>query len=202
MPWLAMLSAADRAKYMLHQMPTIDSRIKPEEVPTWDGDRSTAIEYFNQILALEGVNAYVRMALARHLPRKLTGDVRRYYLSWSTELREYAEANCNNYRFAIRDYWLGEQWLREQRATLEKQYYCQKGHEDELPVSFILRRWELGQFLLHIADGRDFVAAILDRAPPRWRTILPIHSITSVQSLVREVQNFSFELIQAHKEDR
>lgn len=51
--------------------PTIDAKLKQEDLPTWDGNPSTAIEYFWKVQQQATLGGYIPSALGYWLWLKL-----------------------------------------------------------------------------------------------------------------------------------
>lgn len=90
----------------------IKGEIKPEHLPTWDGNPYMAIPYFWKVKHLAGLGGRMQEYLGQWLWRRLKEDSEVY--SWFSTLPEmdqdFMRQNVSNFVNVIKEDFLGNQW--------------------------------------------------------------------------------------------
>ncbi|KAA1478213.1 hypothetical protein DENSPDRAFT_742154, partial [Dentipellis sp. KUC8613] len=174
--------------------------LRPENLPSWDGDEDTAIQYFATIQELAEMGENLRSAMGRWLWTRLKdgSPIKEWYLMVSVELRRYMSENYLNYLRAIRFHWLSENWAQRKQAEFSEMRFRQKGHADEKPIEFINRRIMYARMLMGTdGGGPEEVTTVLRAAPIAWHNILYSQSIVSTEDLITRIHNTSVQLLAA-----
>ena len=166
--------------------PTIDSKLKQEDLPTWDGNPDTAIEYFWKVQQQATLGGYIPSALGYWLWLKLKegSDVQNWFATLSFAEQSRMRGHWVDYLKGIKENYLGHTWQFDIGEAYKQQYFRQPGHEKELPKTFITRRIMYTRMLAKSDDGGPLeVHLVMARAPLAWRTILVLENIKSSSML-------------------
>jgi len=162
--------------------PTIDSKLKQEDLPTWDGNPDMAIEYFWKVQQQATLGGYIPSALGYWLWLKLKegSDVQNWFTTLSFAKQLSMRGHWVDYLKGIKEKYLGHNWQFNIGEAYKQQYFRQPGHEKELPKTFIARRIMYTWMLAKSDDGGPLeVHLVMARAPLAWRTILVLENIKS-----------------------
>lgn len=120
-------------------MRQIKGELKPQDLPTWDGNFETAIRYFFEVQQLAMLGGSIPKDLGDWLWTKLVkgSAIRDWFEMLTLDEQVAMKRNYSTYLEGIRDGFLGEDWLLQVTRTFEEQRFRQKGHERELPQQFI-----------------------------------------------------------------
>ena len=103
-----------------------------------------------------------------------------------------------NYLRGIKDGYLGEAWQSKINRVYEGQYFCQTGHEKELPKTFIIRCIMYTRMLTSAKPGGTLeISLIMRKAPMSWKAILVMPSIKSTKALYTKVIDYEDDLLEA-----
>jgi len=166
--------------------PTIKSELKPEDLPSWDGDHKMAIAYFWKVQERATLGGYIPQALGYWLWLKLKEglDVQ----GWFSILLSHEQAKMHghwvDYLRGIKEGYLGRQWQFDIGEEYKSQYFCQPGHENELPKTVIACRIMYTRMLAKLDNrGPLEVHLVMARAPLAWRMVLVLGHIKSTSTL-------------------
>jgi len=122
--------------------PTINSKLKQEDLPTWDGNPNTVIEYFWKVQQQASLGGYIPSALGYWLWLKLKegSDIQTWFATLSFAEQSKMRGHWVNYLKGIKENYLGHNWQFDIGEAYRQQYFRQPGHEKELPKTFITRR--------------------------------------------------------------
>ena len=183
-------------------IPTVKTDIKLEQLPTWDGNHNTAIDYFWKIQQLAAMKGYLPQALGYWLWMNLKEEstVRMWFAMCSHEQQEYMRSHYVAYMRGIKEGFLGRTWQMRMNAAYKNQSFRQLGHEREDPGKFIIRRIMYTRMLVNGDMGGPLeVFLVMQRAPISWGPVINIDSIRSSSMLFSKVTEHSQALIHASK---
>ena len=182
--------------------PTIDSKLKQEDLPTWDGNPNTAIEYFWKVQQQASLGGYIPSALGYWLWLKLKegSDVQNWFATLSFTEQSKMRGHWVDYLKGIKENYLGHNWQFDIGEAYRQQYFRQPGHEKELPKAFITRRIMYTRMLAKSDDGGPLeVHLVMARAPLAWRTILVLENIKSSSLLYTKAVEHEESLLAVSK---
>lgn len=135
--------------------PTIDPKLKQEDLPAWDGNPDTAIEYFWKVQQQATLGGHIPTALGYWLWLKLKegSDVQNWFATLPFEEQSRMRGHWVDYLKGIKEGYLGRNWQFDIGEAYKAQYFRQPGHEKELPKSFIARRIMYTRMLAKSDDG-------------------------------------------------
>lgn len=121
-------------------IPTIKSELKPDQLPSWDGDHETAIDYFWKIQQLAALGGYLPEALGYWLWTNLKegSAVQLWFAMLNPTQQSYMRAHYLHYLQGLKEGFLGRVWQLKMNNAYENQSFRQPGHESESPTKFIV----------------------------------------------------------------
>ncbi|PBK58678.1 hypothetical protein ARMSODRAFT_983633 [Armillaria solidipes] len=180
--------------------PGHQGELKPEHLPTWDGNPYSAILYFWKVMHLSSLGGRMPEYLGQWLWKGLKeeSDVYTWFSTLATVDQEYMRENIVNFLTVIKDDFLGDQWQVLMNDVFEAQQFRQRRHENESPQGFITCRTMYTRMLMQVNDGGAMeVNIIMRKALIAWRPILNMSTIASTKQLLARVIEHSKSLVHA-----
>ncbi|EJD33251.1 hypothetical protein AURDEDRAFT_177673, partial [Auricularia subglabra TFB-10046 SS5] len=162
--------------------PRFDTKFKADALPSWDGNKRTAVDYFAQLRRWAELGGQIPAQIGKLAPTRFTKAALDWWDNISEEWREYYGQNVNTLIYGIRYAYLSEAWGRALVDYFHSMTFRQPRHERETPAEFVTRRAVLCKALWD-SDERRKVIQILARAPVEWLAVLNEHSIPNVHEL-------------------
>lgn len=186
-------------------MPTVlvarmKNELRPDDIPEWDGRKSTAICWFADIQEVAGNGGYVPWQLGQHLWLRLKEGtpIRTWYTTLTPAWKLWMKRHYLNFLSAIRTHYLGERWQQERSTEYALQRFRQEGHARESPLEFVQRRIMYTRMLLHMGVGTAAeVREVMANAPVSWKNILVLENVHSVMDLQVCVSDMESQLLEA-----
>ncbi|KAJ6463790.1 hypothetical protein C8R47DRAFT_1224947 [Mycena vitilis] len=185
-------------------VPTIEPKLKAENLPEWDGSHDTAIDYFWDVGQVANLEGWLPQALGFWLPTRLKkgSQVHLWFSTLPTGRQAKMRQHYLVYLQFIKEKYLGKKWQLVMNLEFERQTFRQTGHEDETPQTFIGRRIKSVRMLANSDDGGPHeVFLIMRTAPIKWSTILVLENIDSTEELYDKVNEHDDSLVDAAKKD-
>jgi hypothetical protein len=183
-------------------IPTIKAELKKDDLPTWDGDHETAIEYFWKIQQLASLGGFIPQALGYWLWTSLKegSTVQLWFSMLSSQEQEYMRSNYLTYLYGLKEGFLGSTWQRKMHAIYENQSFRQQGHKEETPVRFIMRRTMYTRMLVNSDNGGPIeVYLVMQQAPLSWGPAINVDNIRSISQLHSKVTEHEKTLLHVSK---
>ncbi|SJL06612.1 uncharacterized protein ARMOST_09954 [Armillaria ostoyae] len=162
--------------------PIIKGELKPEHLPTWDGNPYSAIPYFWKVMHLSSLGGrmpeYLRQWLWKGL--KEESDIYTWFSTLATPDQDYMRENIINFLTVIKDDFRGDQWQVLMNDVFEAQRFRQRGHDNESPQGEAME-----------------VNIIMRKAPIAWCPILNMSTITSTKQLLARIIEHNKALVHA-----
>lgn len=181
-------------------IPTIKAELKPEQLPSWDGNHDTAVEYFWKVQQLASLGGHIPQALGYWLWSKLVeGSTAQ---TWFATLTFSEQARMRShyilYLKGIKDNFLGKIWQRKMNSVYELQSFRQAGFERETPPAFITRRVMYTRMLVNSDNGGPLeVWQVMQKAPIAWGPIIVVDNIVKTSTLFAKVTEHELALVHA-----
>ncbi|KAI5892231.1 uncharacterized protein SCHCODRAFT_01094335, partial [Schizophyllum commune H4-8] len=182
--------------------PTVQSSIKSTDIPSWDGDKSTAIEYMATVYELANSGGYLNEAVGFWLWTKLerNSPVWKWYMTLSDALKRNMKRNARQFMSVVQSGYLGTKWIRNLATEFHFNSFREPKHRFETPSQFIYRHILASRALAFAQmNSRQEVKLILSAAPASWSIILVPSSIKSTDVLTNRVLEFEDELSTASR---
>lgn len=183
-------------------IPTIKSELKQDQLPSWDGNHDTAIEYFWKVQQLAALGGYIPQALGYWLWHNLKegSTVQLWFAMLAPHQQEYMRTHYLNFLRGIKEGFLGRIWQMKMNKIYENQSFRQPGHEYETPTRFIVRRIMYTRMLVNSDNGGPLeIFLVMQRAPISWGPVINIDSIQNTSDLYAKVTEHEKALIHASK---
>ncbi|KZP14654.1 hypothetical protein FIBSPDRAFT_751523, partial [Athelia psychrophila] len=177
------------------QLPTIKNKVKAEQLPSWDGQYDSAVQYFFEIqeTAALGGNIPERMGFWLWKNFEKGSSVAEWYAGLTSDLKAHMRSHYTHFVDTIQRYFLGSEWKQYIQLKYENQSFRQSGHDKETPHQFIMRRILYTRMLLQVPpDSPAEVYYICAKNPVSLASLLNKDSIAdsaSLQLRTRELQD-------------
>ena len=159
---------------------TIRNELKQDQLPVWDGNKDTAIEYFWKIQQLAALEGDIPVALGYWLWKSLKENSKIWMWFTTLPFSEQSKMRTHylHYLKGIKDNYLGRSWQINMNRKYESQAFRQEGFERESPPAFIVRRIMYTRMLVASDDGGPTeVYLVMQKAPISWGPILNLETI-------------------------
>ncbi|PPQ97535.1 hypothetical protein CVT26_002411 [Gymnopilus dilepis] len=186
-------------------VPTIKAELKLDQLPSWDGNHETAIEYFWKIQQLAALRGQIPEALGFWLWHNLKegSTVQIWFATLPPVHQDYMRTNWLTWLNGIKEGYLGRTWQLRMNKKYESQSFRQFGHEGETPAAFIVRRIMYTRMLVRgDYGGRTEVYLVMQRAPISWGPVINLDSIRDSGTLYAKVTEHERALIYASSVER
>ena len=181
---------------------TIRNELKQDQLPVWDGNKDTAIEYFWKIQQLAALEGDIPVALGYWLWKSLKENSRIWMWFTTLPFTEQSKMRTHylHYLKGIKDNYLGHTWHISMNRKYESQSFRQEGFERESPPAFIVCRIMYTRMLVASDDGGPTeVYLVMQKAPISWGPILNLETIRSTSLLYSRATNHELALVHAAK---
>jgi hypothetical protein len=186
-------------------VPTIDPKLKVDNLPEWDGAHHTAIDYFWDVGQLTSLGGWMPEALAYWLPTRLKkgSSIHGWFTTLSGIRQSQMRGHYMAYLQVIKEKFLGKHWQLVMNTQFEQQSFRQEGYERESPQTFIMRRIKFTRILANADDGGPLkVFIVMRKAPLTWSTIIVLENITSSEDLYKKVNDHWEALLESSRREK
>ena len=162
-------------------------KLKPETVPTWDGNENTLVRWIKKVGQLAATLPDIFKELRKIVLRRFTDSAEVWYYSISPKDRQPMEQDWETLKSAIADYWMNYSWLEEQKFQANNTHYWETGYACETPSKYVIRKVDLIHLVYNYIDS-EIVQLIIKEAPDSWSSLLqPNHrkSVIQFQNVVK-----------------
>ncbi|TRM55593.1 hypothetical protein BD626DRAFT_542194 [Schizophyllum amplum] len=178
-------------------VPNIQSTLKLESLPTWNGDRDTVSEYVWRLLAFANQGGYMRQAVGHWAGLRLEAGspVMRWYMTLSPATTEYMKLDAYNFVDILKQQYLGPQWMKDMATEFQLQSFREPKHKNESPSDFIYHRILHARSLAFaIPDTPEEIKLVLSVAPADWDAKIMPTTLQSTDQLKTRVITFEKSL--------
>ena len=181
---------------------SIKTELKVEQLPEWDGNHWTAIDYFWNVQQLAYLGGWLPEALGYWLWFRLKekSTVKTWFVTLPVTHQSYMRTHYLRFLKGIKDGFLGSRWQLKMNNYYNAQTFRERGHEREMPTEFIVRRIVYTRMLLSIDPGGPLeVFYIMRKAPISWGPILLLSNIKDSSELYSRVTEHEEALLEAYR---
>ncbi|KDR67156.1 hypothetical protein GALMADRAFT_80147 [Galerina marginata CBS 339.88] len=181
-------------------IPTIKAEIKMDQLPKWDGNHDSAVEYFWKIQQLAALGGYIPEALGYWLWTGLKegSSIQMWFATLAPVDQVRMRSHYLEYLKGIKDNYLGRLWQTKMITVYEGQSFRQTGFEHETPIDWLTRRIMYSRMLAKGDNsGQREVYLIMQRAPVSWSSVIAFDSIMSTSQLYAKITEHEKALVQA-----
>ncbi|KAJ3711030.1 hypothetical protein C8R42DRAFT_537986, partial [Lentinula raphanica] len=185
-----------------NEVPRFDIKLKPDLIPTWDGDMEKIITWETQLNDLAKRSSIVRKQLGYLVPTRLRDQAESWYYSLSERRRSELEIDWPTLRNGINRYYMNRKWMDDQKISANKATYRDSSHTHEMPSEYFIRKKEL---LMRVYDYSDtqLIQEIMEGAPTSWINVVTPHLYTDVdefQEVIKFHENSLMALSRPYRE--
>ncbi|KZV91629.1 hypothetical protein EXIGLDRAFT_769680 [Exidia glandulosa HHB12029] len=174
--------------------PRIDTKMRPDDLPAWDGSRRTALEYLMSLRTWSRVGGLIPHQIGTYAPLQWTGAAKSWWDNLTERARVFYGSHVRNLIYGIRYGLLTDEWVRELTNSFNVMSFREPGHSKETPVEFIRRRAIIVNTLWAL-DDRQKVSQVLSRAPAEWPYILDERNIQDLDLLMARAAELETHLV-------
>ena len=185
-------------------VPTIKAELKHENLPSWDGNHETAIEYFWKVQQLASLGGWIPQALGYWLWNSLKpgSKVQVWFATLTGSEQARMRSHYIHYLKGIKELFLGKKWQMQMNVAFESQSFRQPGHDREAPSTFIARRIMYTRMLVAVEEGSPVeVFIIMQKAPISWGPIIVLETVKNTSMLYSRVTEHEAALALAAKQE-
>lgn len=120
---------------------TMKTELKVEQLPEWDGNHWTAIEYFWQVQQLAYLGGWIPEALGYWLWFRLkdSSPVKRWFVTLPVTHQSYMRSHYLKFLKGLKDGYLGHRWQLKMYNYYNSETFRKRNHDRESPSDFIIR---------------------------------------------------------------
>jgi lysozyme family protein len=173
-----------------------DTKLKPEIIPTWDGNDTSILRWIIQVDELAQRSASVFKGLGDIVPTRFRDKASAWWFSLPPEHRQRVSLNWDTLKKEIRAYWMNQVWIEKTQIRASEAKYREVGHTTETPTEYVIRKLELMNFVYNYTPSQS-MAQILSKAPKMWSTVVnPRHfsDLASFQTAVKYQEDLLIDL--------
>ena len=164
-----------------------EKKIKISDVPKWDGDGDTILEWLDKLNHLAYQNQSIYYDLGQIAPLRLTDAAERWFHVLEPQMQNYAQESWGNLKIAISTYFMNQQWFDRMKTRVLRMRYRQKGQESETPSDYFHCKLRM---ILEVFDltVSETIMEIMNGAPQYWKVLIDtsrIITITGLQSYIK-----------------
>ena len=148
-----------------------DMKLKPETVPTWDGNENTLARWIEKVGQLANTSPDIFKELGKVVPRRFINSAETWYFSIPPKNRQPMEQDWGTLKTAIADYWMNHSWLEDQKFRANNARYRETGYTRETPSEYVIRKMDLIRLVYDYTDS-EIIRLIIKEAPDSWSSLL------------------------------
>jgi hypothetical protein len=173
-----------------------DTKLKPDVIPEWDGNTDELMRWIRKINEISNYSDYMHIQLGQQVPLKFTKHAARWYRSLSVSYQREITENWDTLKLAILIHYMSRAVLEKAKVVALAVCYRDKGHEDETPEDYVIRKEEALTGTCNWTDS-ELVFEIMNGAPKSWRTLIDTYTTTTYHDLLDQVSWFQSDLMAA-----
>jgi hypothetical protein len=172
-----------------------ETRIKNDIVPQWDGDENTLSRWIREVQALANRSRSLWLGLGDVAPTRFIGKAADWWWSLPEVDRTDIGRNWDTLKRELRAFWMNQSWIDRMQRKALKARYQQKGHRDETPTEYYMRKYELVSMVYNFTT-QQMIAEVLSKAPRVWCTLLNPLSFRSLTEFLTAIKFHEEALIE------
>jgi hypothetical protein len=171
-----------------------DMKLKPETVPTWDGNENTLARWVEKVGQLANTSPDIFRELGQVVPRRFTNSAKTWYYSIPPKNCKLMEQDWATLKIAIADYWMNHSWLKEQKFRANIAQYQETGHTCEMPSEYVIRKMDLICLVYDYTDS-EIIRLIMKEAPDSWSSLLQPKFCKTVEQFQNAIKYHELTLL-------
>jgi hypothetical protein len=173
-----------------------DTKLKPDIIPTWNGNESTLGRWLMQINELAQRSASVFRGLGDIVPTRFRDQAASWWYSLPDYHRQSVTINWDTLKDEIRTFWMNQSWIEKTQRSAIRAAYRQTGHSNETPMEYYIRKYELYSLVYNFTPSQ-IMHEILKSAPRLWSTVLnprSFNTLAEFQTAIKYHEDLLIEL--------
>jgi hypothetical protein len=161
----------------------LNAKVNIKDLLKWGGDYHGAVDWAFDIQRYVDMSELVAENLGYYLPGTLEkkSSAQRFYDMMPSDWKRFMTSSYLRFVWAFKEMFLTERWVVEMTHYADRQMYRQRGHESEDPLAYLGRRLRYIRVLGLADEGSPReITELLRTAPPAWKSILDMSSITAI----------------------
>ncbi|KAF7300659.1 TY3B-TY3B protein [Mycena chlorophos] len=172
----------------------LNYKLPLSELPSWDGDDLTAIDYLVEADELAQSSDWLFVQVGNMAPRKFEGKVKTWWLSLPRFVRLQYARDWPHLFNALASQFLTAEWRRDRLLEAEKIRFRQEGHRTEDPLDYFQRLNKYNAFLYPLLNDsweeqQLAVTRLLEKQPFSWSSILNPETCPTVAALLARAKS-------------
>ncbi|KAJ3779553.1 hypothetical protein GGU10DRAFT_337921, partial [Lentinula aff. detonsa] len=106
-----------------NDIPRFNTKLKPDSIPTWDGDMERIITWETQLNDLAKRSSIISKQLGYLVPTRLRNQAENWYYSLSERRRNDLETDWPTLHNGINRYYMNRKWMDDQKILANKATY-------------------------------------------------------------------------------
>jgi hypothetical protein len=148
-----------------------DTKLKPDVIPTWDGEEGTLGRWILQINELAQRSASIFKGTGDVVPTRFRSRASSWWYSLSDTHWLSVTANWDTLKDEIQTYWMNQSWINRTQSKAIRARYREPGHTQETPTEYYIRKFELISLVYNFTPTQ-IMSEVLLKAPRLWSTVL------------------------------
>ena len=181
-----------------------DTKLKPEIIPTWDGDEKEIVRWIIQLDELSQRSASVFKGMGDVVPTRFRGKASAWWYSLPASHRENVSQDWDSIKREIQAYWMNQTWVNKTQLRALEAKYREREHYRETPTEYYIQKLELLQFVYKFTP-LQIMSEVLRKAPQLWSIVLNPYSFTDLaafQTAIKFNEGLLIELGDQYDKDR
>lgn len=170
-----------------------DTKLKPDVIPTWDGDDEKLGKWLIKINEIAARSNSVFKGLGDVVPMRLTGKASEWWYSLNKSDRNASTLNWDTLKQRISDYWMNQAWVNKMQSRALRARFREPGHGDESPSQYYIRKSELIGIVYQFTD-KQVIHELLKTAPATWQGVLQPATIQTLSQLQNAIKFYEENL--------
>jgi hypothetical protein len=173
-----------------------DTKLKPDIIPTWNGDDTSIIRWLTQIDELAQRSASVFKGLGDIVPTRFREKAAAWWFSLPSDHRNSVTSNWDSLKKEIRAYWMNQSWIEKAQIRANQCRYRESGHSTKTPTKYVIQKLELLSYVYNYTLSQT-MSEILLKAPRMWSTVVnPRHyqDLASFQTAIKYHEDLLMDL--------
>ncbi|QRV97198.1 hypothetical protein RhiJN_25217 [Ceratobasidium sp. AG-Ba] len=175
----------------------VEQKLKISDLPEFDGSDHNLITWLTKVNNLAEQNNFIATQLGTLLPYRFKERASNWWFSIPRETRAASSIDWYTLRAAMAAHFMNPTWMAEQRSIANKIRFRSKGHSQEEPIEYVLRK-KRHLTLIQTLSFDLLIHEIMIGAPSGWQTILRIDDLQGEWTeFINRVHTHSHALIEA-----
>ena len=157
-------------------------KIKISNIPQWDGNSNTILDWLDQLNHIAYHNANVYYDLGLIAPLRLTDTAKQWFYTLTLPQQRYTQQSWGEFKLAISTFFMNQQWFDRMKAHILHMRYHQKGHKQEMPIDYFHCKLRMIQEVF-VQTQSETIMEIMNGVPKYWSILINTSRINTLSNL-------------------